>query len=380
MSKPSDKPNRTIAATQVLEALLTVLRPRLPLKVQATRITATELWTVLAYAAVHQTSPEAACTLLAGAPSGNRLREVLTAALPTRAILQRQLNTVLRAQLPKPLLQGKRSYCLAGDTTLIPYHGQPAQAASELVRGPSKGGTTRFHGYATLAVVHHHQRYILALKFLQAGETVSQTLRWLLDRAQRLNISVRRLYLDKGFCNQHVFRLLDRRGYSYIVPMAVYGKKGGVRRLWHGRSTRTTYTLRNKVRQTYTVQVAVVRRRGHKRQFKWFVYAVAGLPARLPLGQIYQLYRQRFGIESSYRQLHQVRARTSSRNPALRLLLVGLAFILINLYIALRSRLTQPHQVGWFSLPRLKLCVGHAVDDWLGCAPILQCRASPLLS
>jgi IS4 transposase len=52
------------------------------------------------------------------------------------------------------------------------------------------------------------------------------------------------------------------------------------------------------------------------------------------------LYRQRFGIETSYRQMNQVRARTTSRNPTLRLLLVGLAFILVNLYVALRDCLT----------------------------------------
>jgi len=380
MSKPTEKLNRSIGCKQVLDALMTILMPRLPLALQHTRITAAEVWAVLAYAAVHQTSAEAACGTLAAAPSGNRLREVLMAALPERAVLQRQLNTVLRAQLPKHLLKGKRSYCLAGDTTLIPYHGQPDQEAREVVRGPSKGGTTHFHGYATLAIVHNRQRYVLALKFLRAGETTRQTLGWLLDRAKRLHLQVRRVYLDKGFCNQHVFRLLDRRGYSYIVPMAASGTTGGVRRLWHGPSTRTVYTLRNAVRLTYTVQVVVVRRVGHRRHFRWFVYAVAGLPRGLRPRQVYQLYRQRFGIESSYRQLHQVRARTTTRSPVLRLLLVGLALILVNLYVTLRTVLAQPRRAGWFSLPRLRLFLGRAVAELLGFAPIVQQRASPLLS
>ena len=109
MSKPTEKLNRSIGCKQVFDALMTILMPRLPLALQHTRITAAEVWAVLAYAAVHQTSAEAACGTLAAAPSGNRLREVLMAALPERAVLQRQLNTVLRAQLPKHLLKGKRS-------------------------------------------------------------------------------------------------------------------------------------------------------------------------------------------------------------------------------------------------------------------------------
>ena len=37
--------------------------------------------------------------------------------------------------------------------------------------------------------------------------------------------------------------------------------------------------------------------------------------------------------------MNQLRARTTSRSPVFRLLLVGLAFILVNLYITLRRAL-----------------------------------------
>lgn len=44
--------------------------------------------------------------------------------------------------------------------------------------------------------------------------------------------------------------------------------------------------------------------------------------------QIFQFYHRRFGIESSYRQMNRVRARTSSTDPAPRLLYVGVAFLM----------------------------------------------------
>jgi hypothetical protein len=101
LSKPTEKLHRSGGGKQVLDALMTILIPHLPLALRHTRITASELWAVFAYAAVHQTSPEAACRLLADAPSGNRSQEVLVAALPKRAVVQRHLNTALRAQLPQ---------------------------------------------------------------------------------------------------------------------------------------------------------------------------------------------------------------------------------------------------------------------------------------
>ncbi len=56
---------------------------------------------------------------------------------------------------------------------------------------------------------------------------------------------------------------------------------------------------------------------------------------------IRNLYRKRFGIESSYRCMRQVRAWTTSRNGALRFLLMSLAFILINLWLELRHHFCQ---------------------------------------
>ncbi|MDO9129009.1 MAG: hypothetical protein Q8N45_10985 [Anaerolineales bacterium] len=112
---------------------------------------------------------------------------------------------------------------------------------------------------------------------------------------------------------------------------------------------------------------------------KWFAYAVAGLPASMSPAQIFELYRQRFGIESSYRQMNLVRARTSTRNPIIRLLLVGLAFVIFNLYIALRQNLTsalkQPLETSkhfWLSLRRLALLLGRAIERLSGITEVIQ--------
>ena len=389
MPKPSIKPNRVVRSPQVMEALITLVRPRLPLALQATRITEDDLLSVLTYASVHRTSIDAACTELEQAPSANRFREVLAAALPARPRLQRSLNTILRQQLPRPLLKGKRSYVLAMDVTLIPYHGQPQTDEKEVVRGAPKAGTTHFHGYATVSIVHSQRRYVVALRFLQAGETMATIVRALLKRVKHLGIRVRRIYLDKGFCSTEVFKTLARRGLSYIIP--VRGKAGGVRRLFVGRASYwTSYTFKEGKPGAYTIRAASVRRyckgRYGRHGVKWFAYAVAGLPASMSPRQVFERYRERFGIESSYRQMNDVRARTTTRNPAIRLLLVGLAFILVNLYVALRDRLATgisgriyPVRF-WLSLRRLAFLLGRVVEQQFGVADVIQHRHSTVLS
>jgi hypothetical protein len=82
MSKPKNKITRTIRSEQVLKAFVKVVRKNLPLDLKNTRITADDIIYALAYANVHRLSIESACEELQGAPSGNRLREVLVDALP----------------------------------------------------------------------------------------------------------------------------------------------------------------------------------------------------------------------------------------------------------------------------------------------------------
>ena len=60
--------------------------------------------------------------------------------------------------------------------------------------------------------------------------------------------------------------------------------------------------------------------------------AFATWKVRLDPTAVRNTYRTRFGIEASYRQLNQSRARTSTRDPLYRLLLVGLALFLRNVW------------------------------------------------
>jgi putative transposase len=51
-----------------------------------------------------------------------------------------------------------------------------------------------------------------------------------------------------------------------------------------------------------------------------------------PLVRVRRRYRRRFGIETGYRLIEQVRARTTSPNPALRFLLMGVALLIVNMW------------------------------------------------
>lgn len=99
-----------------------------------------------------------------------------------------------------------------------------------------------------------------------------------------------------------------------------------------------------------TIQVCVkcrnLRGERHKYGRQALVYGYWGLSPSS--GQwVYQTYRLRFGIETTYRQLQQARIRTCTRDPLLRLLYVGIALILRNVWVWLHWEvLSQPRRGG----------------------------------
>ena len=86
-----------------------------------------------------------------------------------------------------------------------------------------------------------------------------------------------------------------------------------------------------------------------------------------------ETYRQRFAIETTYRQLHQARIRTSTRDPAQRLLYVGIALILRNVWVWLHQMvLARPRRGGreirldLLRFRRMLLWLTHVVEGTLG--------------
>jgi hypothetical protein len=102
--------------------------------------------------------------------------------------------------------------------------------------------------------------------------------------------------------------------------------------------------------QRATVEVCIAcdngRGRRRRRGRRTLLFAFWGFGPPSP-GWVRETYRLRFGSESSYRQMNQARIRTCSRDPEVRLLFVGLALILRNVWVYLHyAILSTPRRGG----------------------------------
>lgn len=346
------------------------------------KCTASRLLQLLFYAAAHLCSIAAACQRLRDAPSDQAVRDALVALCPSAEVLEAQLNASFAAQLPKTVK--RRRWRLAIDLTLRPYHGQAHRQAKEVYRSQAKQGTTHFHAYATCYLVKRGRRYTVALTRVEQGERLVTVLKRLLRRAAQVGIRANVLLLDRGFYSVEVIRYLQAAHYPFILPVVMRGRKASHPQGASGtrvfarqrRSGWASHTLQNAAKRKAHVKICIhcrnwqgVRKR-HGRQT--LVYAFWGLAPKTT-AWVFQLYRQRFGIETRYRQINEACIKTTTRNPVLRLLFVGIALLLRNLWVWVHwTCLASPRRGGRQLNPEklrfktLVLWLGHLAEQVFG--------------
>lgn len=336
---PSIRP-RPAEATRHLRPVLTDWLGRaVQLPPRRRTCTPERVWSVVLFAAAFARSVATACAAIAGAPSGQAIWDCLYRALPKR---RRTLERRLLPALHAPLGNRPRRGDVAIDYHRIGYYGEPNR---DTTRSKCTAGTHTFHTYATACLVGEPHRYTLGLTPVGNKEPMADVLARLLEQVAAARVTIRVALLDKAFFSISVMRLLQSREVPFVIPAVVRGRKPrpGVRatglRAVRGRGA-GRYGYTHAVRGASVSFTAVVAHKSYRyrrtgtRRSKKLLYAtwrVSGTPVA-----IRDRYRKRFGIESSYRQLGQVRPRTSTTSGVIRLLWVAVGLILRNAWVRFR--------------------------------------------
>jgi Transposase DDE domain len=350
------RPQYTITSRAIHDHAAQLCQRHLRLQDHGPKCTAHALLTLLFYAAARLASLAAVCASLSKAPSDTAVRTALLATLPALHELQRRLNRALQGDLPRALR--RRRQPLAIDLTLLPYHGEPLADPREVYRAKAKDGTSHFHAYATAYVIRKGQRFTVALAYVHQGDDLAAVVQELLRQAAKAGVRPRYVLLDRGFYQVSVVRYLQAARCPLLMPAPAKGRKAdhpkgpsGTRvfHLWK-RGGWSRYTLTGGDGRKATVQICVKcrnyrgERKRHGRQA--LVYAYWGL-APSSYQWVFETYRTRFGIETTYRQLREARIRTCTRDPLLRLLYVGIALLLRNVWVWLHwAVLSHPRRGG----------------------------------
>lgn len=328
-------PQYELKAEDIRQYTMETMKEHIQMEVHGYCCTSEMIFDVLFKASAENSSVEATCADLQAVADSNTIREYLNQAIQMRTfrVQEQQINAALGSCIPTAMPR-------VGIETAIDFHDEPfygkgAETRGVTVRGLAKKGTTHFVRIATAYVIWRQVRLTLALRFVLPGETTLETLQFLLQHLKKLGFSSKVLYLDKGFASTAILRYLTNRQQPAIIACPIRGKTAGIRALCQGAgSYRTVHTFSDGTTATLALKASLVPDKTGKRHRKWLAFIVICLA--WPVEKIYQEYRRRFGIECSYRMVRQVRATTTSRNPALRFFLLGIGLLLLNVWVFLR--------------------------------------------
>lgn len=291
-------------------------------------------------------------------------RQALHDNLPPLEQLSTGLVDALHGFLPRALR--RRTWDIAIDLHYVPFYGDPK--TQDVLGGPKKGGTNRFFVYAAAVIVQRGQRWCVGL-------TPVSTTRWeeaverLADQLQARQIRVRCLLLDRGFFSGHVVRLLQQRQLPFVLGVS---RKGGrINRLFAQPLGQVTTHGWKTERGNQPVEVSMIlASRRVRKDWRRELYAFHDIKPeravrRHQRAAFYRrLNQRRFGIETSFRQMRQGQTKTTSRDPRQRLLWLGLALLLRQVWQWLQQQLTRTGTRWSYWRPHQQLPLSRVLD-WL---------------
>ena len=241
------------------------------------------------------------------------------------------------ARLAKNTCRYKGGVLVAIDKHLIPRHDRDNM--SHLIRSKPKGGTGRFECYATMHVVAEQVPAILECMQVTRSVDNADFVRKFMQKLRDYRIRARLLLMDREFYSTEIIRLVSGHGRKFLMPAVKNtGMKRAIRE-HHDKSRKAAsqYTLRNAAGQSVTFTLIITPSKkiddpDVDATERYHVFATNLSPARA-LDEIETLpeeYRRRWGIETGYKQVEQVRPRTTSRNASFRAIMFYVSLFMYN--------------------------------------------------
>ena len=330
----------TITPSLVRSTARSALEKALPWKGHGRLVTAGRLLDLLLLVAALRSSLSAVARRFRFGFSHETARQAVAANLARPQLLREGLLDALYAFGARR--RRRRRWDVAIDLHYRPFYGD--RRTPGVVGGQKKHGSKYFYAYATAVLIHRRHRYTVGLMALERNYKPHEVVAALLGQMEARGLRLRGVALDSGFDSGETLLLLRRRRLSYVVPLRRKGQGNNRRNACFALPVGTITAVEwrtEKSRRPVRTRAVVVRRPGQP-QAK--VYAFGGWGARTAEAaarRAKRAYRRRFGIETSYRQMNECQGKTTRKDVAWRLLLVGLALLLRQVWVWLTWQLAH---------------------------------------
>ena len=242
-------------------------------------------------------------------------------------------------------LERKTCQMLAIDKHQIPFTGKDRHNDNFVISGKPKGGTSQFETYATMQVVTEKQLPTMAVVRVIEGMSKIEFVRKLLLESKKLGLKKPLLLMDREFSSVDVMRFLDECGERFLMAVSKRpGIKKAVSKFRSGkRKAISRYEMRSSNGTAFRFNLVIKKRLKETkdgRKWKYLTYAtnVERWYIKRTMKDVPEEYKKRWRIENNFKSVEQMRARTCSRNHAIRVFMFFFSMIVCNLrYTAVRK-------------------------------------------
>ena len=222
---------------------------------------------------------------------------------------------------------------IAIDKHLIPRHDKPADMRHNMTKGKSERGTCTFETYMTVDIVAGFTRFNLACCKVGRGHFDDEFVRKIVQKCPKIGISVRMFLMDREFYSVAVMRTMREPGQNFIMP-AIKNKsiKKAIKEHEKGkRGAVSEYTMKSQYGRKFTFNVVIVYNEEDEKYYTFATNIMCQDPSGM-LEYVTEECKKRWGIETGYRRLEQMRPHTTGKNASVRIMLFCMVMIMFNLW------------------------------------------------
>lgn len=259
-----------------------------------------------------------------------------------RGRLVEQFNRIVdrNVKLLKANGSFNRPLPIAIDWQDVVYYGKTAEMVLTI---PFKKGSGCAYEFLTASVVADNCRITVAVMPIDSKKGKLRLVRPVIDRMKQMGIRIRCLMFDRGFMSNELLKYLEDNNIKYIMHLPVTKKIRGTR---SGTRKRYMTNSHRDYRNNLSYDIACVYDKSRRLKY-FFATNMAYRPEH-----ILELYKSRWGVETSYRMHNQFLIRTTSKNYTLRLFYYLFACLMYNVWVVWNSKASRH-----MTVVQLKICL-----------------------
>jgi len=223
----------------------------------------------------------------------------------------------------------RKRYDVAIDFTEWYFYGD---RGSPMVVGKEPDrGTTKCYKFATINIVESGKRFTMLALPVGPFDTKEEILRRLLNYVLE-RIKIRRVYVDRGFCDSNSIKVFNHLHLKYLMPATKISTVKSIMEI-----TPAPCVIKDFEMKDITFNLVIVEEKDNNGIIVKRAFATNEVYDENDVNlteRLFFLYGKRWGIESSYRvKKHSYLPKTTSKNYFIRLFYFMFSVLLYNLWI-----------------------------------------------